>query len=696
MSTADISHSGELKVLGACPHDCPDTCALVTTVRDGRAIAVHGARNHPVTSGFLCAKVNDYQRRTYHPDRLTLPLKRVGPKGQREFVETSWSEALPEIADRLTAIVESHGPESVLPYSYAGTMGMIQRESMSKRFFHRLGASLLDRTICASAGTAGWAHVYGDLDGPGPDEVSDARLIWLWGTNTLTSNSHLWPAIRAAREQGARVVCIDPLETRTARASDVHVAIKPGTDAAFAFAVIKVLLDHDLVDHDFVQRYTVGWGQLAEMIQREWTVDKAEHITGVSATTITTLALDYGTTQPSLLRLNYGMQRHAGGASAIRAASILPALTGAWRHRGGGAVLSTSGAFRSNRQRVERSDWIRDGTRTINMSRLGEALTTPDAGVGGPAVHALIVYNSNPAIVAPDSSRVREGLRREDLFTVVLEQFPTDTTAYADWILPATTQLEHWDLHTAYGHHFVTLNTPAVSPVGEAAPNSEIFRRLAAAMGYDEGDFADTDEDLLEQCCEALSLEPTQRAELRQVGWIRLGEPGRRHRDFDALTTPSGRIELVHTAQTGSTLPAVPDYVPPRETGSSAPPGGLTLLSPPEHSLMNSSFANMSRQAKAAGEQVVWIHPRDAHDRGVHEGDWVEIANPRGAFTARVKITDRTIAGTVAVFGLRWAPHDDPRTINDTTSMELTDAGAGATFYDTRVEITAVGGNSSP
>lgn len=682
--------SDELTVLGACPHDCPDTCALVTTVRDGRAVSVRGAVDHPITSGFLCAKVNNYQRRTHHRDRILHPLRRVGPKGEGAFEEVSWTEALSRIAEGLRHVVDEHGPESVLPYSYAGTMGMLQRESMSKRFFHRLGASLLDRTICASAGTAGWNEVYGDLDGPGPDEIEGVKLFWLWGTNTLTSNSHLWPGIKVARDNGARVVCIDPLLTRTAQASDRHVPLNPGTDAALAFGLISVLVDQGLVDTDFVTENTVGWDRLADTVRRDWSVERASAITGIPTSVITELAIEYGTTQPSLLRLNYGMQRHAGGASAVRAASLLPAITGAWKYRGGGALLSTSGAFAADRSHLQRSDWIRPGTRTINMNQLGEALTQPDAGTGGPPVKALVVYNSNPVIVAPDSSRVREGMQREDLLTVVIEQFPTDTAAYADWVLPATTQLEHWDLHTAYGHHYLTLNNPAIDPLGESAPNTEIFRRLAQEMGFDEPDFTDSDEELIEQSLQAMQVDQHTREALREQGWVRIGEPGRRHREFNALTTPSGRIELARSGPTGSPLPEVPGYVPPREAGPPESTRGLTLLTPPEHSLMNSSFANMERQAKAAGEQTVWIHPDDAADRGIEEADLVEVANARGGFIARAQLTERTFPGTVAAFGLRWAGPEDRRTLNDTTSQELTDAGAGATFYDTAVEIIVV------
>ena len=675
---------------------------------------VRGDREHPITQGFLCTKVNKYLQRTYHPDRITVPLKRVGPKGTGEFEPATWAEALNSIGEQLRSTIHEHGAESVLPYSYAGTMGLLQRESMSARFFHRMGASLLERTICAAAGQEAWRLTYGASDGPGPDEISAARLVWLWGTNTLTSNSHLWPAVRKIQESGGRVICIDPLRTRTARASDEHVALQPGTDAAFALGVMHVLFAEGYADLDFLAERTYGWESLRDRALGEWSVDRAADICGVAADDIHRLAVEYGSTQASFIRLNYGMQRHAGGGSAVRAAALLPAVSGAWRHAGCGATLSTSGSFGLVPAVLTKPEWIRPGTRSINMNRLGEALTEPDAGVGGPPVKALIVYNANPAVVAPSLQLVRTGLRREDLLTVVMDHFMTDTAMYADWVLPATTQLEHHDLHTAYGHHFLTMNEPAIPAVGESKPNTEVFRLLAKEMAYTEPEFTHTDEQLIDAIL--ATAEPGRpahtRAEFESQGWIRFSPRGRSRYTEGRLSTSTGLIQCVAPEAVG--VDPLPDYIPMAEGPASATAAEfpLILLSPPEHEFLNSSFANVDKLQRAAGEQTVWIHPDDACSRGIAEGDAVVVGNKRGRFAAAAKVTDDTRPGTVAALGLRWQSsgrfladqsgdhestsgpvlvvEDDQHalaTINDTTSMELTDLGRGATFYDNAVEI---------
>ncbi|MFY9330735.1 MAG: molybdopterin-dependent oxidoreductase [Candidatus Nanopelagicales bacterium] len=680
---------------GVCPHDCPDTCSFTTTVVDGVADKITPARDHPVTQGFLCTKVNRYLERTYASDRITQPLRRVGPKGSGQFAAATWTQALSAIAARLTDTVSSFGGESVLPYSYAGTMGLIQREAMSARFFHRLGASQLDRTICSSAGMTAWAHTYGYCDGPGADEIGDNKLIVLWGTNTLTSNPHLWPKIRQARDHGARLVCVDPIRTRTAQASDEHIALRPGTDAALALGMMHVLFRDNLADLAFLAERTYGWEAMRDNVLSEWPTSRSAEICDVSEQVIEDLATQYGTTQQSFIRLNFGMQRHRGGGSAVRAVALLPAVTGAWRQTGSGATLSTSGAYHYDKVTLQRASWPPSSTRTINMNQLADALTEPDAGVGGPPVKALIVYNANPATVAPDAQRVHSGLARDDLFTVVLEHFLTDTAKYADWILPATTQLEHLDVHAAYGHHFASINEPAIAPVGDSQSNSQIFRMLAAAMGYTDTEFADTDEDLLRQALgEQNPLMPGITVEsLLEHGWQRVAPAGRTHYTHGRLPTLSGLIQCQADELTELGLPSLPDFVPPATFGiatnqeKNLADRQFILLTPPEHEFLNSTFVNIPRLAKAAGRQTLLMHTADAQALGVIDGKDVRVWNDRGDFLAMACISDDTRPGTVCAHGLRWATGSGPG-VNSVTDGALTDLGRGATFYDTVVAVT--------
>ncbi|HEX6749717.1 MAG TPA: molybdopterin oxidoreductase family protein [Longimicrobium sp.] len=689
-------------VRAACPHDCPDTCAMLVHVKDGRAVRVQGNPAHPVTQGFLCTKVNRYVERTYHADRVTIPLRRVGAKGEGRFEPATWDEALADIARRLNEIREGpHGPQSILPYSYAGTMGLVQGSSMDRRFFHRIGASLLARTICSAAGSEGWKATYGDRMGPSPEEAEHARLVLLWGTNTLTSNPHLWPALRRARERGARIIAIDPIRTRTAAQCDRWLAIRPGTDAALALAMMHVAFRDGHADLEYLAAHAVGWEALRDRVLAEWSPARAAETVGLAEAEIETLAAEYATVRPAFIRLNYGLQRHAGGGMAVRTISLLPAVTGAWRDLGGGATLSVGGAFKANVAALEKPEWVPPGTRTINMVRLGDALTLPDAGVGGPPVKALVVYNSNPGAVAPDLRTVREGLRREDLFTVVLEHFRTDTADYADWVLPATTQLEHWDVHTSYGHLYVTLNRPAIEPVGESLPNSEIFRRLAARMGLDDPAFRDSDLDLV---CQALDTpHPWMRGitfeRLLEEGYARVNVP----RDWRPYADPrpntlTGKIQIFAPELERLGLDPLPTYIPPAESADAAPERAaafpLTLLSPPEHSFMNSTFVNVPALSRAAGDAKLLLHPNEAAVRGIREGDRVRTFNDRGDFFARAVVTEDVRPGIAVSYGVRWASRSEcGRTVNDTTAQRLTDVGGGATFYDNAVEVEAVAVN---
>ncbi|MBP8151166.1 MAG: molybdopterin-dependent oxidoreductase, partial [Xylophilus sp.] len=490
--------AGTQHTVGACPHDCPDTCSLVTTVANGVALKVQGNPAHPHTDGVLCTKVSRYTERTYHPERLLHPLKRVGPKGSGQFEQVSWDAALADIAARLGAIA-ARDPQAILPYSYAGTMGLVQGESMDRRFFHRLGASLLDRTICASAGAEGLVQTLGGKVGMKVEHFAEAQLILVWGSNSIASNLHFWRYAQQAKRNGARLVCIDPRKTETADKCHEHIALLPGTDAALALALVHELVTHDWLDHDYIAQHTLGWDALrARALQ--WSPERAAVVCGIPAEQIRTLARDYGTTQPAAIRLNYGMQRARGGGNATRAVACLPALTGAWRHRAGGMLLSSSGHFPVDRAALQRPDLVPGPLpRTINMSTIGDDLLRAASPEFGPRIDAVVVYNSNPVAVAPESAKVVAGFAREDLFTVVLEHFQTDTVDYADYVLPATTQLEHWDVHVAYGHTDVLLNRPAIAPVGEAWPNTAVFRALAQRMGFTDPCFADDDATLCRQ-----------------------------------------------------------------------------------------------------------------------------------------------------------------------------------------------------
>jgi anaerobic selenocysteine-containing dehydrogenase len=681
-------------VKGACPHDCPDTCAMLVTVENGRAVKVAGDPDHPVTRGFLCTKVNKYVDRTYHRDRLLKPLKRVGPKGTGTFVETSWDEALELVASGLQRVIDRDGPQAILPYSYAGTMGMIQGESMDRRFFHRLGASRLDRTICSMAGTVGMRMTVGANIGADPEGIPQSDLVLLWGTNTLTSNPHLWPFVSEARANGARVIAIDPIRTRTAAQCDEWIAIRPGTDAALALGMMHVLFERGLTDEDYIARHTVGIAELRARA-KEYTPATVAGITGIPAKTIVRLAEMYGQSKACFIRVNYGLQRHAGGGMAVRTIACLPAIKGDWKRAGGGVQLSSSANFAFNKALIGRTDLGAD-VRTINMIRLGEALTTRDAGVGGPPVKALVVYNSNPAAVAPDRVQVLKGLARDDLFTVVLEHFQTDTADWADVVLPATTQLEHWDVHLSYGHHYVTLNEPSIAPLGEAKPNSEIFRLIAAKMGLDEPMFRDSDLDLIEQSLQSNSdkMKGVTLEALREKGWMRLNVPTP-YLPYatGGFTTPSGKCEFVSPRMAEMGLDPIPSFTAPYEFPEHVPDLAkkypLTLISSPAHQFLNSSFVNVDSLRRAAREPECLLHPADAERRGVAPGMRVVVYNDRGAFTAVARV-EETIREGVA-----WAPSiwwgklaADGANANHTTSQRETDMGHGPVFYDNLVEVS--------
>jgi len=682
-------------VRAVCPHDCPDTCAMLVTVEDGRAVKMAGDRDHPFTQGFLCTKVAKYLERTYHPGRLLHPQIRVGAKGEGKFRRATWDEALALIAARLQAVIDADGPQAILPYSYGGTLGIIQSEAMAGRFFQVIGASYLDRTICATAGGEALNLTYGTRMGTDPETIDQSKLIILWGTNTLTSNPHLWPYIRKAKANGATTICIDPLRTRTADACDEHVAIRPGTDAALALGMMHVLFRDGYHDRQYLDRMTLGWEKLRDRVLNEYAPERVAAICRLPVETVERLGTLYGTTRPTFIRLNYGLQRHAGGGSAVRAVALLPAVTGAWNDIGGGCQLSSSGTFDYDKPAVERPD-LGKPARTINMSRLGEALTETD----DPPVKAIVVYDSNPAAVAPDRERVLRGFRRDDLFTVVLEHFQTDTADYADVLLPATTQLEHDDLHKAYGHLYMMLNRPAIAPLGESLPNSEIFRRIAAAMKLDQPALRESDEQIMRAALAGAgpnSAGITLEA-LRETGWIRLNVPSPHlpYREGATVPTPSGKIEI-ESARIGALgLDPLPLYIAPAESEERAPELArrfpLALISPPAHSFLNSTFVNVVSLRRSAGKPTLEIHADDAMARGIGAGERVTIYNDRGTFTAEAVVSDRVRPGVVSAPSIWWGKlTEDGTNANQTTSQALTDLGGGATFYDNLVQVARAG-----
>ena len=688
-STSHVVHA-------VCSHDCPDSCGVLVTVDDatGRATRLQGDPANPVTQGFLCGKVAKYLDRVYSPGRLLHPMRRRAdiakgslPQGREAdaFERVSWDEALDEIAARLTRIAAEHGPESVLPYSYAGTIGQLGYGSMDRRFFHRLGASQLDRTICASAGGAAYESVYGVKLGTPPQDFAHARLILAWGANIHGNNIHLWPFIEKARRAGARLVVIDPFRTRTAALADQHLAIRPGTDTLLALGLMHVILREGLEDRGYIDQTTTGFDQLrAHALLPAHAPEAVAAITGIPAETIVTLARAYATTRPAVIRLNYGIQRAENGGTAARAVCMLPLLTGAWKHEGGGLQLSTSGSFPFNKKALEMPELMLASplgrpARVVNMSLLGQALTT----LNDPPVKALFVYNSNPAAVAPNQNAVLEGMARPGLFTVVHEQFFTDTADFADILLPAPTFLETKDVQGAYGHLFVQLSDRAIAPLGEARSNVALFADLAQRMGFPEACFRDTEDTLIDQALSTIhpwfegidrsSLEAEHSMPLKlppgslpfsTAGWFR---------------TPSGRGELT----------PVPSFIAPAESRAHATVYPLEFLPRKADNYMNSTFANLPghRRLEARSSGILDIHPADAAARSLATGDPVEVFNARGRIALTAQITGQVPAGVVAAT-LDWNKLSPAGgNVNALTSETLTDIGGGATFYSTLVEV---------
>jgi anaerobic selenocysteine-containing dehydrogenase len=655
-------------VRGACPHDCPDTCAMHVTVEDGRAVKVDGDPDHPITVGFLCGKVSNYLDRVYSGERILHPLIR---EEDGDFRRASWDEALDLTAGRLLRARDEFGGESILPYSYMGTQGLIQGNTMSARVMNALGASALERTICATAGIAGTVQAHGLSPEVDPEEWSNARYLLVWGWNPLSTAPHLWRKLLDARRQGARLVVVDPFRSRTARVADEHLRPLPGTDAALAIGMMRAVVDAGLHDEDWCRAHADGYHELLAELDRT-SVEECAAECGVDAEAIARVGRDFATTTPALLRLGVGAQRHAGAPAAYATVASLPVLTGAWKERGGGcSYIPTATAGVVAAGPLQREDLRPGPVRTINMSRLGEALTDPAIA---PPVKAFVCWSSNPASIAPDQERVLEGLRRDDLFTVVLEQFMTDTAAHADVILPATTQLEHLDVVFSWGHHYLTWNEPAIEPLGEAKPNTEAFRLLAERLGLDDPCFRDTDAELVDQLLAGFSENG-----LRERGWtkIDLGQGPLPHAE-GGFGTESGRA-MLHAR-----------YEPPAEVADDrlAERFPLALVTPKTHLFLNSTFANQQRQHSAQPSPEVVVSPGDASARGIEDGAAVRVFNERGSFTCAARVSDDARPG-VLVAPMGWWNSDYPggRSSQATTAQLLTAEGNAPTFNDNRVEL---------
>jgi anaerobic selenocysteine-containing dehydrogenase len=673
-----------------CALDCPDCCALTVEVdSDGKATRLRGDPAHPITRGFLCGKVAQYLDRVYHADRLLYPLRRIGAKGEGRFERISWDDALDEIASKLRGIAQEHGPEAILPYSYAGTMGLLNGSGMDRRFFHRLGASQLERTICSAAGGAALTATQGISLGTEPEQFSHAKLIIAWGANVLGTNVHLWPFIVEARRRGARFYVIDPVLNRTGRAADRHFSVYPGSDLALALGLIHVIVREGREDRDYIQRHTEGFTDLCRLA-RDYTPQRCSSLTGLAADDIEFLAREYVERSPAAIRVNYGVQRSERGGSAVRAIAALPVITGSWKQIGGGIQLSTSGAFEFNKAALERPDLQRRSplgreARTVNMAQLGRALTT----LSTPPVKSLIVYNSNPAAIAPDQTKVLRGLRRDDLFTVVLEQFQTDTADFADIVLPVTTFLEHTDLYRAYGHYYVQLAHAAMKRPGDVRSNVEIFRALAKRLGFDAPCFEDTEDDMIDQTLATASpyLEGITRERLEHDRFVRLKiAPDETRTAFlpfadGNFRTASGKFQFGAAAL--AYTPPAESRLGDRELAARFP---LEFVSAKNDDSMNSTFGNRERVDRQTA--FCEINPEDAAPRNVRHGDYVRVFNDRGECFFEARISASIQRGLLRAYSVRWNKLSPGRKgMNSVTSDRLTDIGAGPTFYSCLVQV---------
>ena len=697
---------------GGCPHDCPDTCSMVFEVEGEKLISVHGNKNHPATRGGLCVKLKDYEKRHYHPDRILYPMRRTGPKGSKQFERISWDEALDEIVDRWKAIIAGYGPQAIIPYSYLGHQGLVHGLNGGDAFFNRLGATVCERTFCGEGSATAWVLTHGPSGGMDPESFVHSKYIIIWGCNSVSTNLHHWHFVQEARKRGAKVVVIDAYKSRTAKQADWHIAPRPGTDGALAMALINTIIEEDLIDRDYVDQYTVGFDELAGRASTR-TPEWAAGITGIPAEDIRTLAREYAGTKPAAIRIGVALERHYGGGQTIRAACCLPAITGAWREVGGGMYQMTFWEHPYKLDVICRPDFIPTGTRVVNNLQIGRALTGEMEL--DPPIMSMMCWNSNPVTQAPECDKIVKGLLRDDLFLVSAEHFISDTAAYADIVLPASMGAEMEDIILSWGHNYLTYNTRCVASPGEAVPNNEIFRRLAARMGFEDERFKWTDSECLENfvdwdspACEGIDLDY-----LRKHGFARLniGSPDERapHREGN-FPTPSGKCELksetaakgnfvvgpfrqmYEDMQPGEPLDTLPDYVPNRESAQSSPELAkkypLSIVSPKSHGFLNSCYANMKHKIEGQGEQFVLINRADAEPRGIKEGGRVRVFNDRGAFEGDARITDDVNPGVI-VATLGYWRQLTRGTVNIISSAEFVNMGHAPTFSDNLVQVEA-------
>jgi anaerobic selenocysteine-containing dehydrogenase len=690
---------------------------MLVTVENDRVVNVRGNPDHPFTDGRLCVKVNHYEERVHHSDRVLHPLKRSGPKGSGQFTRITWQQALDEIAARWNSIIAQHGPTAILPYSYLGTEGILNGLNVGDAFFNKLGASISERTYCDSGACTGYMMTVGPSPGTDPESFVHSRYIILWACNTISTNTHHWPIIAEACKRGAKLVVVDPVRTRTARQADWHIPIKPGADGALAMAMMNVIISEGLIDQDYVDNYTTGYDELVQRA-KDYPPEKMAAITGISADDIRKLAREYATTRPSVIRIGVAVERHAGGGQTVRALTCLPALVGAWRDVGGGILQLPIWAFPVKWENLMRPDWLKPGTRVLNQWKLGAALTGEMQL--DPPIQSLFVYNANPAVVIGEQEKVLKGLARDDLFTVVSEHFITDTARYADIVLPATTQMEQTEIMFSWGHFYLSYNNQAIAPRGECLSNTELFRRLAKAMGIDDPHFQRSDEQMVQDALDWTNpaLQGITLDQLKRDGFARLkvGEPDTYAPHAKGnFPTPSGKVELKASMaaggnfvlplfrqgsnefQDGSPVDPLPAFIAPQESAAANPALAtkypLNILTPKHHAFLNSGYGNIARQLGNAGEQYVVLHPSDARERGIAEGEWVEVFNDRGCFQAEAQVSDEIRPGVVmAPLGF-WASNTPGgRSVNVVNSTRYADLGRAPTFSDTLVQVRRAAG----